>query len=227
MTPTNQLTSEPMNLKDLVQPMNESEARDCVKAINRAVSVAGESLLKLHSRKGWEALGYKTWEECVDGEFSVSRATVFRHLRIAQVESDIAEKSQVETSGAPKLNDRQAKALSVVPPEQRKEVWEKTKAKTGLANPPAPAIEETLNDLPANPPTQPEPKPTVEPDTKIQDACKYLKGSKLIEKTALNLEELLAHWPEMTPQIVIMLRKYLGLCESNKSNVLTLERKTA
>lgn len=204
--------------------MDLSTARQLVKQIKQSIGGISDSLWRLKNQEGWKTLGYDSWRECVTKEFNFSQSRAYELLESAEISRQISDASEKSAE----LTSRQTRALSVVEPEKRKEVWEAAKAKTGTDNPPAAAIEEVINDLPPEPPTEkePPPKPPAK-DTKLAEAAKMVKGNQLLEKTAYNLEELLAHWPEMKPQVAIVLRKYLAMVEKNPSNVLPLERKEA
>lgn len=124
--------------------MDASTARDLVKQIKRGVNATGEMLLRLKDQNGWSALGYKSWRECALSEFDFSQSRLYELLRTAEVTRQISDASETV---AP-LTEKQTRALSVVEPEKRKEVFDEAKKRTGLDNPPHQAIEEVINELP-------------------------------------------------------------------------------
>ena len=79
-----------------ITPMSAMEARECVNAIKGNLESLRLMLLELHRRRGWEALGYNSWEDCAKAEFGKSRAYTFRLLAAAQVEENLA--SAVEST---------------------------------------------------------------------------------------------------------------------------------
>lgn len=128
--------------------MDLSTARGLVKQIKQSVNGAGEQLLRLKRQSGWAVLGYKSWEECAKTEFDFSRSYLFELCRNAEIGERVAPQSDASDSTAPRLNSRQARALSVVDPDKQKEVFEEARRRTGLENPPAAAIEEVIDSLP-------------------------------------------------------------------------------
>ncbi len=49
----------------VIRLMNITEARECVRKINFALTDTRALVLDLYEREGWSALGYKSWNECV------------------------------------------------------------------------------------------------------------------------------------------------------------------
>jgi hypothetical protein len=45
-----------------------------------------DALLALHERRGWAALGYRNWRECVVAEFGGSPSRAYRQLQAARDE---------------------------------------------------------------------------------------------------------------------------------------------
>jgi hypothetical protein len=86
--------------------MTEGEARQAVQRVKeglRAVGVMRAALLDLEERKGWQALGYASWRECVVAEFGQSQATLYRQLEAARTEREIShgEKTPVFETAIP------------------------------------------------------------------------------------------------------------------------------
>lgn len=50
---------------------------------------AGKLILELERRKGWQALGYQSWRECVLAEFRESQASLYRLLNAEKVRENI------------------------------------------------------------------------------------------------------------------------------------------
>lgn len=92
----------------IVEPMTEPEARDCVKRINHHATEMGRLLLDLKERQGWRALGYDTWTECLQKEFSQSRQWLYVMMRAAPVQE------RLSTQGY-KLSTREADVLARYP----------------------------------------------------------------------------------------------------------------
>lgn len=105
-----------------VTPMSAMEARECVNAIKGNLESLRLMLLELHRRRGWEALGYSSWEDCAKAEFGKSRSYVFQLVAAAEVEDNLApirEKSTiVDLNNIPVSH---LTALAKLPPEQQAE----------------------------------------------------------------------------------------------------------
>ncbi len=70
--------------------MTAPEARDCIKSIKSNLINTRSLVLDLYDRKGWKALGYENWRECVTKEFNQSEAYLYRQLEAAQAEKNIS-----------------------------------------------------------------------------------------------------------------------------------------
>jgi hypothetical protein len=79
-----------------IRPMIYKEARECVDQINANMTNIRALVLDLHDRKGWEALGYVNWRECVTKEFQSSQAYLYRQLEAAQTEKVISPMGEKE-----------------------------------------------------------------------------------------------------------------------------------
>ncbi len=72
-----QLMEAPPNQPINITPMSAEEAREYIEEINGSIESLALKLLELYRRRGWEALGYESWEECAKVEFRKSRAYLF------------------------------------------------------------------------------------------------------------------------------------------------------
>lgn len=122
-----------------VAMMTEPEARLHVQWINQSLSEAGAYLLELHDREGWRALGYTSWGECAAAEFQVSRATVYRYLRLAQT-----EQVMLEAGATARPTMEQTRALQPLLIEQGpaavNEVWADLQSEYGTLPVPVKAV---------------------------------------------------------------------------------------
>lgn len=105
---------------DVVPLMTADEARECVVAINTHMNSARAELLKLYEGRGWVALGYASWRECVTSEFSASQATLYRQLEAAEIERRI---SHNENYGV--IPETQLRPLSELTPIEQPAVWQR------------------------------------------------------------------------------------------------------
>ena len=74
----------------VVSLMTADEARASVAQINSHMNSARALLLDLYERRGWAALGYQSWRECVTAEFEQSQAYLYRQLQAAEIERRIS-----------------------------------------------------------------------------------------------------------------------------------------
>lgn len=70
--------------------MTADEARSCVHSINENLNNARVLLLDLYDRKGWAALGYANWRDCVEAEFQQSKSYLYRQLEAGRIEREIS-----------------------------------------------------------------------------------------------------------------------------------------
>lgn len=86
-------------MSDLVvfEPMHKDEARRCIDGINNHLANARLLLLELYERRGWEALGYNNWRECVVAEFEQSQTHLYRLLQTAKYEREISPIGEIGT----------------------------------------------------------------------------------------------------------------------------------
>lgn len=105
-----------------ITPMSAIEARECINAIKGNLESLRLMLLELHRRRGWEALGHNSWEDCAKAEFGKSRSYVFQLVAAAEVEDNLApirEKSTiVDLNNIPVSH---LTTLAKLPPEQQAE----------------------------------------------------------------------------------------------------------
>ena len=92
--------------------MDADEARRYVDRINERMENMRQLITELHERRGWAALGYPSWEECVKAEFQRARSTVFAQLQAATIEREL-NSLDVETSGVSTSNLRELATLPV------------------------------------------------------------------------------------------------------------------
>lgn len=71
------------------QPMTREEAEGTVEKIRSHLHRARQLLLDLYEREGWRALGYDTFANCIEAEFTKSRSYVYREIAAAQLESGL------------------------------------------------------------------------------------------------------------------------------------------
>lgn len=104
---------------DVVPLMTTDEARQCVTAINGHMNSARALLLDLYERRGWAALGYASWRECVVSEFQKSQARLYQQLEAAQIERRISTNVEIGT-----IPEGQLRPLTRLTPIEQPAAWE-------------------------------------------------------------------------------------------------------
>jgi hypothetical protein len=64
----------------------QADARSLLERIRAHINDARTLVLELYERKGWLALGYNSWRECVVAEFDQSKSHLYRLLDAARAE---------------------------------------------------------------------------------------------------------------------------------------------
>lgn len=100
--------------------MTPDEARACVFAIQQQAGELRRLLYDLYVRRGWEALGYNSWRECVLAEFTYSEGALYHILKAAQIEANISSRDEIG-----KIPERHLRPMETVEdPQQQREVWQ-------------------------------------------------------------------------------------------------------
>lgn len=105
---------------DVVPLMAVEEARACVASINSHMNSARAELLRLYEGRGWAALGYASWRECVVSEFEQSQSALYYQLQAAQIEQRIS--NTLENVPIPL---RQLLPLSNLTPIEQPAAWQR------------------------------------------------------------------------------------------------------
>lgn len=99
--------------------LTESEAREQIKRIKGHWQAFWFELKDFHDRQGWLALGYDTFEDCVDKELGISKVHAYRLIAAATMREELASNPGVTLELA---SERQLRELKPLEPEQRLEV---------------------------------------------------------------------------------------------------------
>lgn len=103
--------------------MPVAEARACLATVRQALQDARLQLLELYERRGWLSLGYRSWREFCEAEFTCSRRHLYRLISAAQVERDVTHGSHVDQVEA--IPERQLRELARIDTAaMRREIWE-------------------------------------------------------------------------------------------------------
>lgn len=77
---------------EVAADMNEAEARQVVNDIKRGINTVRARIYELDRRKGWKALGYRSFAACCMAEFPELHArTIQKQLAAAQVEASLKD----------------------------------------------------------------------------------------------------------------------------------------
>jgi len=96
--------SETVVVQAIPDEMNEQEARQAVVDIKRNISTVRARIYDLDRRKGWKALGYRSFIACCREEFPDLHArTLEKHLEAARVETMLKNTGQL--AGSHKIGD--------------------------------------------------------------------------------------------------------------------------
>lgn len=130
-------------------PMSRAEARACAGAIRSHLEGARVLILDLFERRGWEALGYKSWRECVVAEFDVSTQHLYRQLEAAKVERVVAPGQPIGS-----IPERSLRPLAGLPPETQAEAYAKAALDSPSGRPTASQVKAAVAEV-APRPTEP------------------------------------------------------------------------
>ena len=108
-----------------VRPLKKAEARALTEAIRETADNLVEFLAEAHERRAWRALGYGSWSEYVETEFSMTRSRAYQLLRHAEVMKALEVSTSVDTSALTEGQTRGAdpeevrrQAADGAPPEE-------------------------------------------------------------------------------------------------------------
>lgn len=122
--------------------MTAAEARRLVDRIRRHMDDARLAVYELHERRGWEALGYSSWRECVLSEFNQSQAQLYRLLQAARTEREVAPAKRIGTHSEYSLS-----ALYGLPPETKAWAWQMACEIAGCDRPTRAQVEEAVEKI--------------------------------------------------------------------------------
>lgn len=92
--------------------MGREEAEHAVKAIRGNEMRLQMQLMEFHERKGWKALGYETWEECLSKEFGIQSRQHFEYLETCgRVYMNLLESGQFEVEELRKVHNSHLHAM--------------------------------------------------------------------------------------------------------------------
>jgi hypothetical protein len=113
--------------KPAKRPMLYDEARACADKIKANLKKIRQLVVDLHDRKGWAALGYGSWTECVQKEFKQSERYIFYQYKAAEIEMNVSDCTMVQLGAIP---ERQLRPLAKLRdnPEQQRAAWQQAVA---------------------------------------------------------------------------------------------------
>jgi len=104
------MTIEMIDATELSVEMTKDEAKQAVEDIKRGINTVRARIYDLDRRKGWKALGYRSFTACCMAEFpELHERTIRKQLHAAQVEETL--KRELGPSGPKKIGDIPEKHL--------------------------------------------------------------------------------------------------------------------
>lgn len=145
-------------MTDIVQQMSKADAQQCVKQIREHAENIREAALRLHEERGWAALGYDSWRECIKAEFGKGQSQVYRLLENAKVvraikNSPIGENSPMGEKVVP-AKESQTRELSALPESEQPAAWSEAVESADGKQPTAKQVKEVVEKR-----AKPEPGP--------------------------------------------------------------------
>lgn len=125
----------------VVAVMTADEARACVTRINAHMNSARLELLCLYEGRGWQALGYASWRECVVNEFGQSKSRLYQELEAAQIEQRISTNGGIGT-----IPERQLRPLAQLTPMEQPIAWQEANERAE-GKPTARIVEEVVREM--------------------------------------------------------------------------------
>lgn len=129
----------------VVTVMTEAEARECVTRINEHMDGARAEAQRLYEGRGWVALGYATWRECVTTEFEKSQAYLYRQLAAAEIEQRVSPMGEI---GA--IPERQLRPLAALTPMEQPIAWQEANERSN-GKPTARVVEDVVKEMRSDP----------------------------------------------------------------------------
>jgi len=103
----------------ICKPLSRETARGLIETINKSAHELRSALIELYEGRGWEALGYANWRNCVEAEFSQSAAHMYRLLDAGFVDRNISPTGELQ------LPERHARELKALPdPDDQRLAYE-------------------------------------------------------------------------------------------------------
>ncbi len=124
--------------------MTAEEARKRVNAINSGMNNLRAQIVDFHDRKGWAALGYENWADCVQKEFSIGQSHVYRLFEAAKIEERINENSPI---GEKSIPESQLRPLAAVAEDEQKTVYHLAKETAPEGKLTAAHVEKTVREI--------------------------------------------------------------------------------
>lgn len=125
----------------VVSLMSTDEARECVAKINGHMNSARALLLDLYERRGWVALGYQSWRECVTAEFEQTQTHLYRQLAAAEIERRISPIGEIGV-----IPETHLRPLVKLTPMEQPVAWQEAQERTN-GKPTARVVEDVVREM--------------------------------------------------------------------------------
>lgn len=108
--------------------MTADEARSCVESIKGSIGDVRSMLWELNDRKGWVALGYKSWRECVVKELGLTERRAYQLLTAAETDQVLNDSTKL-----PETHARELAPIAKKDPERAREIVTQLREEKGDA----------------------------------------------------------------------------------------------
>lgn len=181
-----------------IRPMIYKEAREVADQIKGNMNNVRHLVLALYDGKGWDALGYASWRDCVTKEFQGKHSYLYYQLEAAQTERNIS--TMVENSSS--IPERQLRPLTKLKdnPDQQREAWAKAVATAPGGNVTAAHVAKVVKEMIGEPP---KPKPIIEMKPSIPEHAVYFA------KIAISHLERMAYDDPTTEEALRMVENWI------------------
>lgn len=109
----------------IIEPMTKQEAQTCLHEIKSHLSDARRKVLELYERRGWEALGYESFQACMERELGYSFQHGYRLVMAEKIEQSIRQHSPQGELPSGSIPEKHLRVLKKVQdPQQRARAYQ-------------------------------------------------------------------------------------------------------
>lgn len=188
-----------------VKTMAKADARAFVSTINKGIGDIREMLIELRDSKGWEALGYGSWDACVTEEFGWSKRYANMQISGGKIEQQLLAAPAkagtiVPTPPTSPVRESHLRPLVGLTEKQQVKAYTDARAAAEKAGKPLTAKDVKAKAdayKPAAPKPQPAPK-TCPKEEAPDPAVDKTKARQALGQLVRSLDELGIAWSKLT-----------------------------